>query len=178
MSVSIRLPAEVQTAIWRHLLADKDGPEEAVFVFARASSLEGRHVFEHIDWFRVPREGFALHSAFHFELAEEQQAAIIKRAHDLGASIIEFHSHRGIWPAEFSGSDWAGFEEFVPHVWWRLKGRPYAALVVTATGFDGLAWIESADTPIRVTELIANDRVITPTGLSPLTRDGYLIRDD
>jgi hypothetical protein len=178
MSVSIRLPADVQTAIWRHLLADKDGPEEAAFVFARASSRNSSHVFEHIDWFRVPREGFALHSAFHFELAEEQQAAIIKRAHDLGASIVEFHTHRGKWPAQFSASDWYGLEEFVPHVWWRLKGRPYAALVVTATGFDGLAWIESSAAPIRVAELFADDRVMTPTGLSPLMRDGYLIRED
>jgi hypothetical protein len=178
MGVSICLPADVQTAIWRHLLADKDGPEEAAFVFARASSRNGNHVFEHIDWFLVPREGFALHSAFHFELGEEQQAAVIKRAHDLGASIVEFHAHRGDWPAAFSGSDWTGFEEFVPHVWWRLKGRPYAALVVTATGFDGLAWIENAATPIRVTELIANDRLMTPTRLSPLTRDGYLICED
>jgi hypothetical protein len=178
MSVSIHLPADVQTAIWRHLLADKDGPEEAAFVFAGTSSLNGSHVFEHMDWFRVPREGFALHSAYHFELAEEQQAAVIKRAHDLGASIIEFHTHRGLWPAQFSGSDWTGLEEFVPHVWWRLKGRPYAALVVTATGFDALAWIENAATPIRVTELVANDRVMTPTGLSPLTKGGYPILEE
>lgn len=178
MSVSINLPANIQTALWRHLLADKDGPEEAAFVFARASSLDGDDVFEHIDWLRVPREGFARHSAFHFELAEEQQAAVIKRAHDLGASIVEFHAHRGDWPAQFSGSDWAGFEEFVPHVWWRLKGRPYAAIVVTATGFDGLAWMKSAGSPIRVTELVANERVMAPTALSPLTRDGYRLRED
>jgi hypothetical protein len=41
---------------------------------------------------------------------------------------------------EFSGSDIAGFGEWVPHVRWRLRGRPYVALVFDGGVFDALAW--------------------------------------
>lgn len=177
MGASVRLPADVHMSLWRHLLADERGPEEAAFVFAHVPAVDADSVFEYVDWFPVPPEGFAWQSAFHFELTDETRATVIKRAHDLGASIVEFHSHRGAWPAQFSGSDWIGLEEFVPHVRWRLKGRPYGAVVVTPTGFDGLAWVRSSATPIRL-KLLANGQVLEPTQLSPLTRDGYGIRED
>lgn len=175
---SVELPAEIHESLRRHLLADKDGPEEAAFVFAQVTNDDaGAWTFEFVDWMAVPPEGFTFHSDYHIELSDETRAAVIKRAHDLGASIVEFHSHRGAWPAGFSGSDWAGLEEFVPHVWWRLKGRPYGAIVVTATGFDGLVWLNSPDAPTRLDSLIVDGRRLEPTKLSPLTKDGYKIRD-
>lgn len=173
----VHLPAEIHDSLQRHLLADKDGPEEAAFVFARVSEdhQTADRTFQFVDWFPVPPEGFTFHSDYHIELSDETRAGVIKRAHDLGASIVEFHAHRGPWPAGFSGSDWAGLEEFVPHVWWRLKGRPYGAIVVTATGFDGLVWLDSPTTPTRLDALVVGGRQLQPTGLSPLSRDGYKI---
>lgn len=175
MAVRLHIPSDIHVALWQHLLPNAHGPEEAAFVFAHASGEEGAHILEYVEWSSVRPEGFASRSAYHLELADDTRAGVIKRAHDLGASLVEFHSHRGKRPAQFSLSDWEGFEEFVPHVLWRLKARPYAALVVTATGFDGLAWLKTADAPTRLDALVAGDQVLSPTGLSPLTRDGYEI---
>src|SRR6266487_1407438 len=100
------------------------------------------------------------------ELADETRAQVIKRAHDLGASMVEFHSHPYPWPARFSESDRVGLEEFVPHVWWRLKGRPYAAVVVAPSGFDGLVWMTSPDRPEQLDGIACGDRLLRPTGLT------------
>ena len=54
----------------------------------------------------------------------------------MGASLVEMHSHIGPWPAGFSYADRLGLQETVPHMWWRLKKRPYLALVVTNCSFD------------------------------------------
>ena len=173
MAVRLHLPSDVHRALWQHLLPRTHGAEDVAFLFASASEEGAVHTFEYIDWSPVPPQGFASRSAYHLELSDKTRAAVIKRAHDLGASLVEFHSHRGKWPAHFSLSDWDGFEEFVPHVLWRLKGRPYAAVVVTATGFDALVWLKTADAPTRLDALLAGGQVLSPTRLSPLTRDGY-----
>ena len=44
----------------------------------------------------------------------------------------------------FSPSDMYGFSDYVPHCRWRLRGRPYLAVVVSPAGMDALAWT-SAD---------------------------------
>jgi hypothetical protein len=81
-------------------------------------------------------------------------------------SLIEFHSHPAPWPAQFSGSDFHGFDEFVPHVLWRLKGRPYAAVVVAPRGFDALAWVTSPRQLLGVNAVVLGNEKIFPTGLS------------
>jgi hypothetical protein len=91
---------------------------------------------------------------------------MIKRAHDLNASVIELHSHPFSKHAEFSPSDLSGFSEFIPHVWWRLKGRPYAAIVLAPTGFDSLAWLENPTTPNGLLQIQAGSTLITPTGFT------------
>ena len=110
------------------------------FLFARHRTEDAEQIFETIEWYPVPPDGYGVRNEFHFELTDEVRAHVIKRAHDLGACIVEVHSHGGPLPAAFSPSDLWGFREFVPHVWWRLKGRPYLALVATRRDFDGLAW--------------------------------------
>jgi len=57
-------------------------------------------------------------------------------------------------------------------MWWRLKGRPYAAVVVK-DGFDGFTWLVDAITPARLAGISAGDELLEPTRLSPLERDGY-----
>ena len=120
--------------------------------------------FQVIEWEPVLTDDFVIQTSFHIELTDAVRARVIKRAHDLGATLVEMHSHLGKWPAQFSLSDIAGFHEWVPHVRWRLKGKPYAALVVTRKGFDGLAWIESED-PV-VAKLLIDGAVECATGLS------------
>lgn len=167
------LPKGIHEALWRHLLPARLEAEEAAFACVTPQSENGTTIFRCLEWIPVPPEGFASRSAFHFELTDEMRAMVIKRAHDLGASLVEFHSHDGYWPAQFSPSDLAGFEEFVPHVWWRLKKRPYLAVVVARTGFDGFVWISDPKVPDRLAGIRVAERLLLPTGRSALTFDHY-----
>lgn len=140
-------------ALRAHLLPPDNVLEQAAFGFARVESVEDQLLLRLMEWLPVKRDGFDVQSEAYLKLRDGMSGHVIKRAHDLGCSLIEFHSHMGHWPAMFSPSDLHGFEEFVPHVWWRLKGRPYAAIVVTDAGFDGLAWADSPNTPIALDAL-------------------------
>jgi proteasome lid subunit RPN8/RPN11 len=164
--IVIALPEAVRRDLWAHLLPTRAGPEEAAFVYANAEETDGSRVFRLVDWEAVPEDGFASRSSIHFELTDEMRARVIKRAHDLRTSLIEFHSHTGPWPATFSPSDLEGFREFVPHVWWRLKGRPYAAVVLARSGFDGFAWIADPQTPARLDGITTDTEFLKSTGLS------------
>lgn len=173
MRTLLELPGDVHDSLWKHLLPEEPGPEEAAFIFALYGADNGIGIFRCVEWFPVPPGGFASRSPFHFELSDTTRAAVIKRAHDLNTSLIEFHSHTGAWPVRFSPSDWRGFEEFVPHVWWRLKGRPYAAVVVAATGFDGLVWSTGPDAPVRLDGIFVDGLLLQATHLSPMEKEAY-----
>lgn len=142
--------------------------ESAGFLFALPKAEGEATVFESLEWFPVPPDGFLSVSEYHLVLTDDIRAKVIKRAHDLGSSLVEFHSHTEDEPAEFSRSDQAGFDEFVPHVWWRLKGRPYLAVVVTPADFDGLAWLADPRRPQRLDGIIVDGTLRTPTHRSPL----------
>lgn len=78
----------------------------------------------------------------HVSLPDETRSAIIQWAWTQDACLIEAHSH-GRWsPAAFSSYDLQNLEDWVPHLWWRLRRRPYAAIVTSTRDFDALAWIE------------------------------------
>lgn len=161
MSISVTLSREHYESLRTHLFLGDD--EQAAFGFANWN-VTG--VFKITEVELIAQEGFAFQSDYHIELTAETQAHVIKRAFDLGACLVEFHSHRSGWPARFSGSDFHGFEEFVPHVRWRLANRPYAAIVLHQTSFDGLAWVE---------KLSQIDRV-EPQGLEPQQATGLSLR--
>jgi len=139
--------------LWTHLLQGKE--EEAAFIFTHPETLTPIHtVF-------VPRDGFAYKSRFGFELTDSYRASIIKKAHDLGTMIIELHSHPFPATACLSPTDIDGLREFVPHVRWRLKGKPYAAIVVALKGFDALFW--PADGPPEALALNIDGTILLPT---------------
>jgi hypothetical protein len=78
----------------------------------------------------------------HVSLPDETRSAIIQWACAEDACLIEAHSH-GRWaPAAFSQYDLQNLEEWVPHLWWRLRRRPYAAIVTSTRDLDALAWID------------------------------------
>ena len=142
--------------------------ESAGFLFASPKEEGESTVFEGLEWFPVPPDGFLSVSEYHFVLTDDVRAKVIKRAHDLGSSLVEFHSHTGDEPAAFSPSDHRGFEEFVPHVRWRLRGRPYLAVVITRSDFDGLAWVSESTQPRRLDGLVVDGNLQRPTHLSTL----------
>lgn len=164
--VLLKIPGKVYSKIWSDLLPTRFRHEEAAFLYVHRDTENNAEVFNFVDWLPVPSHGFISRSAIHFELTDEMRAASIKRAHDLHASIVEIHSHRGCGLAQFSASDLWGFKEFVPHVWWRLKGLPYLAIVVTLSSFDGFAWIANPQTPQQLEAICVEKTVFDPTRLS------------
>lgn len=162
---------EMSDAAWRelrnHLLPPNSQIEEGAFLLARHELTNGqRIVFRHIETILLNRQDFASQEEDYLELADETRARLIKRAHDLEASLIEFHSHPGPYPACFSPADLRGFSEFVPHVLWRLKQRPYAAVVVAPSGFDGLVWSPSARQPSALEGLCIGEKIHSSSRLT------------
>jgi hypothetical protein len=164
---TLSIPTSIKADIWSHLLRqtdEADCPEEAAFGFAKTTRNGENTIFELVEWTPVDVTGFDEQSAFYIELSDEMRAHSIKMAHDLGASLIEFHSHPFQGIAEFSPSDLSGLREFVPHVYWRLKNRPYLAVVVAPSSFDAIAWVDDPHSPIRVLQIIEGEKTIGATG--------------
>jgi proteasome lid subunit RPN8/RPN11 len=167
-SVLLEMERILWDALLHHLLPPHPRAEEAAFVFAcPTGGAAGQTVLRVVDHAFVAPDGFALRSLHAIELSDETRARVIKRAHDLSASLVEFHSHPFPYPAEFSPTDRAGLAEVVPHVRWRLKGRPYVAVVVAPDTFDSLVWSEADSTrPDGVAAIRLGTELLAPTGLS------------
>jgi hypothetical protein len=124
------------------------------------------------EWCAIPPEGFEYQSEYHVTLTDEMKIDVIRWAWNAGACLVEAHSHGDFGRAKFSPSDLWGFRDWVPHLFWRLRARPYAALVTTGATFDALAWVEAADHPEQVelvelddgTVLVATGRTLTELG--------------
>jgi hypothetical protein len=101
-------------------------------------------------WRPIMRDGYDVQTAYHITLRDEVRPEIIKWAWDADACLVEAHYHSDDGNASFSSSDVWGFEVWVPHVRWRLRGRPYAAIVMAGEAFDGIAWIDAVDKPEQV----------------------------
>ena len=166
MKIIIQISSNIFDDLRKHLLAPKRVVEEAAFVFARVKR-SGEHVmFDYLEHIKANQDDFKIQTGYHIELTDEFQGRVIKHAHDLKASLIEFHSHLGQEKARFSGSDWSGFSQFVPHVFWRLAKRPYAAVVVANSSTDALAWIDDPTKPCKVDSLEVGTKKMKPTSLS------------
>jgi hypothetical protein len=167
MSATLKLGREDHAAVLSHLQPRGADVEQAAFGFATTTGTVDGVTFDMKEWFPVPAAGFAYQGGYHIELTDETRAAVIKRAWDLKMSLVEFHSHLGPRRGtSFSPSDLEGLEEFVPHVWWRLKGKPYAAVVVGERDLDALAWTSDPRRPEAVAAIQVGDRVMRPTGLT------------
>lgn len=142
----IRIGAVELDRLRKHLLCTPRR-EQGAFLFCRHSVSGGSDdIFECEDWSALRHTDYEVQAGDYLELNDAARARLIKQAHDRGVCLVESHSHPGPYPAAFSYSDLTGLDEFVPHVRWRLRGRPYAALVFAQTGFDGLAWTDGAST--------------------------------
>src|SRR6187549_1876227 len=111
MKTTLHFPPGVYEDLLSHLLPPPPRVEEAVFVFAQAKHLPGETRLEFLEAEKLSAKDFAVQHELYLELRDEARQRLIKRAHDLKASIIEMHSHTGKSPAEFSGSDRSGLKE-------------------------------------------------------------------
>jgi hypothetical protein len=163
---------ELQTADYELLRGHLRGKiEQAAFLLADFDQEHG--LFRVRELRLVPADGFDIQTSFHISLSDETRADLIKWAWDNDASLVELHSHGDRPPAYFSASDIHGFAEWVPHLFWRLTGRPYAAVVTAGETFDGLAWIDGPNHPVQLDRLLLDDgRSISATRLTLEPRSG------
>jgi hypothetical protein len=168
VGVTLEISDEQFDRLTRHLASGPD--EQLAFLLARWHE----DVAKVTDLRLIEARSFDLQTPWHLSLSDDERAAVIKWTHDNDASLIEAHVHRGWHAAEFSGSDWSGLDAFVPHVWWRLRHRPYIALVFADSTFDALVWRTDATTPETLAGLVVRDRPAQrPTGRS-LPRRGFV----
>lgn len=141
--------------LWRQARNYLNSQAEAVGFFLADWSASHR-AFEVRAWREIEGATVGPVGDLHVSLSDEVRASVIQWAHAENACLIEAHSH-GRWsPAAFSPFDMDGLSEWVPHVWWRLQARPYAALVTTTSDLDGLAWIDAPSRAEQV-EGVAED---------------------
>src|SRR5205085_10592268 len=148
MSAVISTAAELYRPARLHL---RGRIEQVGFFLANYD--ETRRAFLLREWRPMPPEAFEFQSAYHVALRDEVRPEVIKWAWDSDACLVEVHSHGDRGLAGFSPSDIWGFEEWVPHVRWRLRGRPYAAIVTAGDTFDALAWVDAKHDPVQVVAL-------------------------
>lgn len=166
MKVLLKMPDGMHDALTQHLLPGGSTREEAAFLFVIPRPEDQNVVFEVIEVEKLHPNDFASQEDDYLELNDETRARLIKKAHDLGASLVEMHSHPGPWPAAFSPADRFGLIETVPHMWWRLKNRPYLAIVVAPSGFDALVWLDNPKIPTRLDGVLADGKILQPTNYS------------
>ena len=154
--------------IWGHLLPPGATQESAAFLFTDFIDEDGVGVFRIKDIFYAEKFHFDHQYEDYLELADETRQLLIKKAHGLQASLIEMHSHPfpGIGAAAFSWSDRRGLTETVPHMRWRLKNKPYGAIVVAPEGFDALVWIDNPAVPLPLEGINVGGELLKPTNRS------------
>jgi hypothetical protein len=166
MRALLRLSASLYDDVIAHLLPPNDEREQAAFLVARVGRTADQVVLEAVEAVKLRDGDFVAHEDDYIEMADEMRVRLIKRAHDLQGCLVETHSHLGDWPAAFSIADRRGLKETVPHMRWRLAGRPYLALVVCRQGFDALLWLDDPRVPRALDAVIAGDRLLKPSNLS------------
>jgi hypothetical protein len=135
--IQINIEAGLWETARQHL---NEGTEQVGFFLADWSPVERQ--FRIRAWRPIDSVTADGRDQLHVSLPDEARSAIIQWAWAQDACLIEAHSH-GRWsPAAFSPYDLQNLGEWVPHLWWRLQGRPYAAIVTSTRDFDALAWIE------------------------------------
>jgi len=164
MHAIVRIKKTDYRRIINHLFETK--VERAVFLYANINRFDGAN-FAVEGYHIVPPDGYVRQSPYYVELTDDEWAYLIKNAWDRRAALVEIHSHpHARTPVSFTPSDLAGFVGVVPHVRWRLRGKPYLAFVVAPQSFDALAWIENSHRPEPVEGILIGDQIHRPTGLT------------
>lgn len=153
---TLDVPDELYHACRSHLAGDV---EQAGFLLARFCSPRG---FQVTEWRPVYPTEVAHQGRCYLELSDRMRAGVIKWAWDAALCLVEVHSHVDCPVAALSPSDLRGLADWVPHLWWRLAGRPYGALVFGEDTFDGLAWVEAPDVPEQIDSITLASGAVLP----------------
>jgi hypothetical protein len=125
-----------------------------------------QQAFALLEWRSMPAEAFEHQSAYHVTLRDEIRPEIITWAFRAQACLIEVHSHGERGTPAFSPSDIGGFADWVPHVRWRLSGRPYAAIVTVGDRLDSICWLGDGHAPEQIEHLKVGAQILQSTGLT------------
>ncbi len=161
MQVIIKIDTFSYGEIRKHLL--QNDLEQVCFLYYENIFDGVKIILDIKDYYLVVPNEYAYQSGFHVEIKESCQTKIIKTAWDKKLSLGEIHSHPTSLRAFFSQSDLLGFQEFVPHIWWRLKKGPYLAIVLTKMELDALVWIKNAKWDRAVNKIEVGSSVIRPS---------------
>ncbi|MGI8559063.1 MAG: Mov34/MPN/PAD-1 family protein [Solirubrobacteraceae bacterium] len=160
---SLSMAAATYEALVAHLSSREE--EQVAFLFTDPPAADT--TLRVTELYVVPREQFEIQSAYHVSLRDDVRGEVIRRAHELGGCLVEVHSHGGGPPVSFSVSDLLGFDEWVPHVRWRLHQRTYVALVFAEDAFDALVWDGDHNAPTALVQLRVDGCVPrAPSGLT------------
>lgn len=171
MESILKLSEESYDRLWSHLLPSNTMLEQVAFLFCKTKIQNDKLVFEKIGHRFLDRSNFSVQRSNYLGLTDETLPSLIKRAHELGSSLVELHSHPGPLPAAFSLTDKIGLKETVSHIRWRLRersgrARPYLAIVVAPSGFDALVWPHDVNIPEPLFGIDVNGMLMTPTNAS------------
>ncbi|PZR82737.1 MAG: hypothetical protein DLM65_03220 [Candidatus Aeolococcus gillhamiae] len=157
---SVSFPPDIFDELSQHLQI-----AEAV-AFMRASMPDAVGVFRVQELRMVQSQAYDSRSDDHCTVDDETRAKVIKWAWDSTSCLLEAHSHGLLFsPARFSRFDLVQLAQWVPHVQWRLQGRPYVALVTASRDIDGLAWVNGHAEAVDWIHIDEREDVAT-TGLS------------
>ena len=161
----IRMSPATYTRIWSHL--QNGTAEQVAFALADITDNSAGIVFDVRDTLLMGPADVVAQTDDHVALTDEAQGRVIKAAWDRSLALIEFHLHGDArYSAEFSSLDLQGLDEWVSHVRWRLKGKPYAAIVVAPSDFDALVWQADSEAPKELDVLNVGGHEYRPTGLT------------
>lgn len=159
MAVWLSLDPSLEETLLAHMHA---GAEHIAFMSGSYKAPDG--VFALNDLYIIPPDE-VLYEDTHVTVGDDHRQSVLEWATSRGDMLVEAHSHGSLGdPVAFSDLDLRGFDSWVPHVRWRLGGRPYAALVFGSTTIDGLAWV--GPSPERVSRLESAGRIHKTTGRS------------
>lgn len=156
----IIIPPEIYARLREHLFS-RDS-EQVAFIYMRPDADD----LLVDDCFCVPPSELVYESEYHAEISADAQAMAIKNAWNRKRHLGEIHTHPfSTKETSFSYSDVVGFQEFVPHVWWRLKSGPYVAIVFGLNDFDALLWKQDSETPEMIEQIQVGGETLRPNNL-------------
>lgn len=162
--MKLEIDSKAYEDLRKHLFSGE--VEQVAFGYARLSSLHSDEVCHILEFEFLSAGEFIFQSSYHIEVHPEVLARVIKKSFDMDACVVEFHSHRSSLPARFSMTDMSGFNEVVPHVLWRLRDKPYMAIVLHETSFDGLLWKPGDTDPGQLDGIRVDQTLLSPTALT------------
>lgn len=165
----------VPPAVCGRLLKYLDVPTERMAFLLAAAAEDGRRWTVADEMYLADGADYAYQSPHGTALADSVRPHVLGWASASGNALVEVHSHGALSRrTTFSPTDLEGLAEVVPQMLWRLRVRPYTALVLGDGDIDALTWERKGELPTPPSVVVLGGRTLAPTAiaLDVLTREG------